>query len=146
MQVRYLKLTGFVYIDDIRLLSSSPQHLQALIDALVTYCATLHMESSVAKTEVMVVSKPSTRSPTPKAAVVTCNGLPVERVNTFKYMGLHFHASGDVSRLITPLKGKGGRLLGCSAAKTFSAAVWQHSQPRTLFVAKHPCTVSALRL
>lgn len=32
-----------------------PQHLQALIDALVIYCATLHMEISVAKTKVMVV-------------------------------------------------------------------------------------------
>jgi len=55
VQVRHLQLTDLVYADDICLLAGSPQHLQALIDALVGYCATLHMEISVAKTKVMVV-------------------------------------------------------------------------------------------
>ena len=45
-----------------------------------------------------------------------------------------------------PSEGKGGRLLGCSTAEAFSAAVWQHGQPQTLPVIKHPGTVSALRL
>ena len=31
------------------------------MDALAVYCATLHMEINVAKTKVMVVSKPSDR-------------------------------------------------------------------------------------
>ncbi len=51
VQIRHLKLTDLVYADDICLLAGSPQHLQALIDALVGYCATLHMEISVAKTK-----------------------------------------------------------------------------------------------
>jgi len=106
VQVRHLKRTDLVYADDICLLAGSPQHLQALIDALVNYCATLHMEISVAETKVMVVSKSLARSPTPAAIVFTCNGLPVERVDTFEYLGLHFHASGDISHLITPLKAK----------------------------------------
>ncbi|DBB03024.1 TPA: hypothetical protein ACH3X1_013443, partial [Trebouxia sp. C0004] len=58
VQVRHLELTD-VYADDICLLASSPQHLQGLVDALIKYCARLHMEISVAKTKVMVVSKPS---------------------------------------------------------------------------------------
>jgi len=37
------------------LMASSPEHLQALIDALSSYCAILHMEISVPKTKVMVV-------------------------------------------------------------------------------------------
>jgi len=107
VQVQHLKLTDLVYADDICLLASSPQHLQALIDALVSYCATLHIKISVAKTKGMVVSKSLARSPTPAAIVFTCNGLPVERVDTFKYLGLHFHASeGDISHIITPLKAK----------------------------------------
>ncbi|DBA79817.1 TPA: hypothetical protein ACH3X1_008477 [Trebouxia sp. C0004] len=64
------------------------------------------MEMSVAKTKVMVVSKSLTRSPSPEAVVFTCNGLVVERVDTFKYLGLHFHTSGGISHLITPLKAK----------------------------------------
>ena len=56
VQIRHLRLTDLVYADDIRLMASSPEHLQALIDALAIYCATLHMEINVAKTKVMVVS------------------------------------------------------------------------------------------
>ena len=41
VQIRHLKLTDLVYADDICLLAGSPQHLQALIDALVGYCATI---------------------------------------------------------------------------------------------------------
>ena len=60
----------------------------------------------MAKTTVMMVSNPFVSAPTPVAAVDSCTGLPAERVNTFKYLGLHFHASGDMSRPITPLKAK----------------------------------------
>ena len=49
VQIQHLRLTDFVYADDICPLAGSPQYLQALIDALVGYCATLHMEISVAK-------------------------------------------------------------------------------------------------
>ena len=72
----------------------------------------LHMEINVAKTKVMVVSKPSVRSPPPIAHVFTCNGLPVERVDTFRYLGLHFHTSGGISHLITPMKAKAARSWG----------------------------------
>jgi len=120
VQVQHLKLTDLVYADDICLLASSPQHLQALIDALVSYCATLHIKISVAKTKGMVVSKSLARSPTPAAIVFTCNGLPVERVDTFKYLGLHFHASGDISHLITPFKAK--------AAGSWAVVQQRHSQ------------------
>ena len=37
-------------------MASSPEQLQALIDALSSYCAMLHMEISVPKTKVMIVS------------------------------------------------------------------------------------------
>jgi len=120
VQVRHLKLTDLVYADDICLLTGSPPHLKALIDALVSYCATLHMEISVAKTKVMVVSKSSAGSPTLAAVAFTCNGLPVRRVDTFKYLGLHFHASGDISHLITPLKAK--------AAGSWAVVQQRHSQ------------------
>jgi len=145
VQVRHLKRTDLVYADDICLLAGSPQHLQALIDALVNYCATLHMEISVAETKVMVVSKSLARSPTPAAIVFTCNGLPLERVDTFKLGSALSCVRGHIPPY-HPFESKGGRLLGCGAAKAFSAAVWQHSQPQTFPVARHPCTLSALRL
>ena len=109
VQIQHLRLTDLVYADDICLLACSPQHLQALIDALVGYCAALHVEISVAKTTLMVVSRSLARLPSLEAAVFTCNGLLVEPVDTFKYLGLHFHSSGVVSHLITPLKAKAAR-------------------------------------
>ncbi len=48
----------------------------------------------MAKTKVMVVSRSLTRSPVLEATVFTCNGLLVEKVDTFKYLGLHFHSGG----------------------------------------------------
>ena len=97
VQVGHIKLTDLVYADDFCLMASSPEHLQALIDALAAYCATLHMEINVAKPKVMVVSKPSVRSPSFIASVFTCNGLLVGHVDTFKYLGLLFHKSGSIS-------------------------------------------------
>jgi len=41
---------------------------------------------------------------------------------------------------------KGGRLLGSGAATSFSTAIGQQGQPPMIPVAKHPCTISALRL
>ncbi len=59
MQVWHLKLVDLVYADGMCIMAGSPQHLQFLIDALVNYCARLHMEISVAKTKMVVVSNPS---------------------------------------------------------------------------------------
>ncbi len=77
-------------------------------------------EISVAKTKVMVVSRSLARSPSPAAVVFTCNGLLVQHVDTFKYLGLHFHTSGDISHLITPLKAK--------AAGSWAVVQQRHSQ------------------
>ena len=103
IQILQMRLRELVYADDICLLASSPEQLQALIDALAAYCATLQMEISVPKTKVMVV----TAVPAPVVAF-TCNGNPVEQVATFKYLGLHFHQSGSIAHLVTPIKSKAG--------------------------------------
>ena len=85
------------------LLASSPEQLQALIDALAAYCATLQMEISVPSTKGMVVLA----VPAP-VVILTCNGSPVEQVATFKNLGLHFHQSGSIAHLVTPIKLKAG--------------------------------------
>ncbi|KAA6423862.1 MAG: hypothetical protein FRX49_06432 [Trebouxia sp. A1-2] len=51
IQIQHMRLRELVYADDICLMASSPEHLQALIDALSSYCALLHMEISVPKTK-----------------------------------------------------------------------------------------------
>ncbi|KAL3163267.1 hypothetical protein ABBQ32_009663 [Trebouxia sp. C0010 RCD-2024] len=84
-------------------MASSPEQLQALIDAVAAYCATLHMEINVPNTKVIVVSDGSLAP-----VLFTCNGNPVEQVVIFKYPGLQFHQSGAISHLIQPIKARAG--------------------------------------
>ena len=70
----------------------------------------------------------------------------MERVNTFKYLGLHFHVSYVYIPPHHPSECKGSRALICGASKTISAAVWQHIEPQNVLVAKHPDTLSTLRV
>ena len=81
-------------------LASSPGYLQALIVALAVYDMALSMEINLAQTKVMVVSKPSVRSPPAVVTVFACHGLTVEHVDNLKYQGLHLHTSGAISHLI----------------------------------------------
>jgi len=78
--------------------------------------------------------------------VCSYNGLPVGRIDNFKYLGLHVCASGDMSHLVAPLKAKAAGTLGCNAANAFSTAAWQHGQFKNPPVTKHPCAISALWL
>ena len=101
IRIFQMRLRELVYADDICLLASSPEQLQALIDALAVYCATSRMEISEPKTKVMVVSA----VPAP-AVYFTCNGNTVEQVATYEYLGLHFHQSGSIVHLVTPIKAR----------------------------------------
>ena len=125
-----LRLRELVYADDICLMASSPEHLQALIDALSSYCAVLHMEISVLKTKVMIVS----HVPAP-AVAFSCNDNPIEQVTSFKYLGLHFHQTGAVAHLVTPNQVQGWWFLGCCPAAAFFAAMWQNHQLAFTFIA-----------
>ena len=84
-------------------MASSPEQSQAPINTLSSYCAMLHMEISVPKTKIMIVS------PVPvSGAAFSCNGNSVEQVATFKYLGLHFHELGALQHFINPIKSKAG--------------------------------------
>ena len=92
-----------VYAVGICLMASSTGHLYALIDALAVCCATLHMEIYLAKSwwsQVMVINT-CLKLPLPVATAFTCR-----HVETFKYLGLHFHTSGGSLYLIAPSKAR----------------------------------------
>ena len=103
IRILQMRLRELIYTDDICLMASSPEQLQALIDALAVYCATSRMEISEPKTKVMVVSA----VPAP-AVYFTCNGNTVEQVATYEYLGLHFHQSGSIVHLVIPIKARAG--------------------------------------
>ena len=55
------------------------------------------------KTKLMIVST----VPAP-AVTSTFNGNSVEQVAAFKYFGLHFHQSGSIAHLVTPVQSRAG--------------------------------------
>ena len=55
IQILQIRLWELVVADNICLLASLPEQLQALIDALAACCAALQMEASVPKPKVMMV-------------------------------------------------------------------------------------------
>ena len=112
--LRNMHLRELVYADDICLLATSPGDLQALVDALAAYFGMLHMEISTAKTKVMALFASGV-----PASSFTCNGLSIEQVRTFKYLGLNFHDSGDIAYLIQPVRNK--------AAGSWAAVQRRHS-------------------
>ena len=96
-----------VYADDIYLMASSPEQLQALINALSSCCAMLHMEISVPKTKIMVFS------PVPAPAVAfSCNDSPIEQEYHFKALGPSFSSVGCCCAFDQPNQVKGLVVLG----------------------------------
>ena len=93
------RVTDFKDADDVCLLACTLWHLQALLASMQAYCATVQMTISVEKTKVLVMNDHS-------PPLFLCNGQTVQRVPSFRYLGLHFHESGLVQCLITPLKAK----------------------------------------
>ena len=76
------------------------------------------MEISVAKTKMMVVLLARSQ----QYNHFTWNGLAVGCIETFKHLDLPFHASGDTSHHITPVKAK--------AAGSLAVMQQRHSQPQ----------------
>ena len=71
IQIEHMRLRGLVYAEIVCLTAFSPEQLQALIDALSSYCAVLYMEISLAKTQFVIVS----HVPAP-AVTFSCNSTP----------------------------------------------------------------------
>ena len=119
-------MTDLVYADDICLMASSPEHLQALIDALAVYCATLTMPWHGDHR-----GKNKGDGGLQAFCQVTFSGgrclhmhwLAVEHVDSFTYLGLHLaalpsHCSSE---------SQGSPVLGGGTTTALSAATWQHS-------------------
>jgi len=69
------------YADDIVLIATSQEGLQTLIDKLSTISHEYGLEINAKKTKVLVASKDAT------VVQVTCNNLPLEQVQSFRYLG-----------------------------------------------------------
>jgi hypothetical protein len=76
-----------LYADDLALMSETPQGLQKQIDALSDLCVERQLVINVNKTKVVVFEK--CRSAAPK---FTYRRTTIERVQSFRYLGLELHS------------------------------------------------------
>lgn len=77
------------YADDQVMLAISPEGLERQLGYLSEYCAANGLEVNTSKTEVVVYASRAPRS----APEFTYDGAVVNRVPTFKYLGVHLHQS-----------------------------------------------------
>ena len=97
-------VSSLIYADDVVLLSWSSAGLQRLLNSMQAFCNQLGLTISSSKTEVMVFNGISTDT-----WFLGEHALP--RSTTFKYLGLIFHESGDMSHAFARLDPKWQRSL-----------------------------------
>ena len=80
------KMYTLLYADDTLLLSESEADMQRALDATHQYCVRNNMTINASKTKFMICSRGKTR----KTPTFVVNGIEIERVDTFCYLGIIF--------------------------------------------------------
>jgi exonuclease III len=93
------------YADDVILTALSADQLQLLMDAMHSYCDDIGMTISAEKTKVVVFNP--LRSANTPIHVWKCNGQRVQQADSFKYLGVHFHASGAIKHMVEHMRPRG---------------------------------------
>ena len=112
------KISVLKYADDLVLCSVTSDGLQAGVNALHEFCMINHLTVNTAKSKVMYISRKSKRN----LPVIYYNEKPLEWVEDFKYLGVHF--------------AKNGKLINCLKNVCQQAARAQTTLD--LYIIKHP--------
>ncbi len=93
-----------LYADDLAWMSETPQGLQKQIDAMFEFCVEQQLVINVSKTKVFK----KRRSAAPE---FTYRGTTIERVQSFKYLGLELHSIRGLVVAINKLTANGKKAL-----------------------------------
>jgi len=95
-----------LYADDLALMSKTPQRLQKQIDVLSEFCVEQQLVINVSKTKVVVFEKRYSATPE-----FTYRGTTIERVQSFRYLGLELHSTRGMAVAINKLTIAGKKAL-----------------------------------
>ncbi len=95
-----------LYVDDLALMSETPQGLQKQIYALSEFCVERQLVINVSKTKVVVFEKCCSAAPE-----FTFRGTTIERVHSFRYLGLELHSTRGMAVAIDKLTATGKKAL-----------------------------------
>ena len=101
-----------LYADDVTLLASSAEQLQALLDCLHEFCSQYSLQVNVSKCAVVVFGRqpPRARQDVPDGGWVY-GGQQVPRLTEFRYLGIVFHQTKGVSASVAALSSAGMRAM-----------------------------------
>ena len=98
-----LKIFLLLYADDIVIFANAPEELQNGLDILYDYCLRWKLTINVNNTKVMIFRKEGLL---PLNLAFTYNGIPLEIVSQFKYLGIVFTPGGSCSEAQSTLAGQ----------------------------------------
>ena len=81
------------YADDTALIADNPQHLQKIVDKVKTESSSAGLDMNVKKTKTMVIS----RHPEEHKLEITVDGVILEMVDIFKYLGTLIKDNGKTN-------------------------------------------------
>ena len=88
----YLKIFVLLYADDTVILAESSDDLQIGLDMYSSYCRQWKLDINYDKTKIMVFARGRTAN-----FIFTINGIQLEVISDFKYLGILFCRSGSFS-------------------------------------------------
>ena len=97
-----LKIFMLLYADDIVIFANTQEELQNSLDLMLQYCTRWKLTINISKTKVMVFRKGGTL---PRNLGFYYNGVPLEIVKDFKYLGIVF-TGGSFSEAQSTLAGQ----------------------------------------
>jgi len=95
-----------LYAYDLALMSETPQGLQKQIDAMSEFCVERQLVINVSKTKVVVFEKCHSVAPE-----FTYRRTTIERVQSFRYLGLDLHSTRGMAIAIDKLTAAGKKAL-----------------------------------
>ena len=88
------KMFILLYADDTTVLSDSPDALQQGLNAMSKYCCDWKLKVNVSKTKIVIFSRGKVR----KRPLFTYNGIPIEIVDEFIFLGTLFNFNGKFNK------------------------------------------------
>ena len=92
-----------LYADDIVIFANNSEDLQNGLDLLHDYCSKWKLTVNINKTKVMIFRKGGLLS---RNLAFNYNGVPLEIISQFKYLGIVFTSSGSFSEAQNTLAGQ----------------------------------------
>ena len=103
---RYLKLLVLMYADDTVIFADNATELQKALDNLEKYCTKWKLKVNCLKTKVAIFGKSKARN---ERLNFTYNGINLDVVDSFKYLGVSFNFNGNFANWKKELSNQGIR-------------------------------------